>query len=121
MEVRIYRISAEAANLTTQQANGLHPNWGQSIFQSANEIAANNMFRSRLNEIQAQTETEKAWWEKRRASIQSDFMKEIDTSSTSTPAKTPSKTSSDDESVLVESGGPAASSTGSIGKKKGKK
>lgn len=103
------------------EANGLHPNWGQSIFQSANEIAANTAFRNRLNEIQAQTETEKAWWEKRRASIQADFMKELDTPSTATPAKTPSKTSSDDDSVLVESGGPAASSKGSIGKKRGKK
>jgi len=79
------------------------------------------VFRNRLNEIQAQTESEKAWWEKRRASIQSEFMKELDVPSTSTPAKTQSKTSSDDDSVLVESGGPAASSKGGAGKKKGKK
>lgn len=103
------------------EANGLHPNWGQTIFQSANEIAANTMFRTRLNEIQAQTESEKAWWEKRRASIQSEFMKELDTPSASTLAKTLSKTGSDEDSVLVESGGPAASSKGSIGRKRGKK
>lgn len=63
------------------QANGLSPNWGQVIFQSANEMAANNLFRARLDEIQAQTETEKVWWEKRRASIQTEFMKELDTQS----------------------------------------
>jgi translocation protein SEC66 len=103
------------------QANGLHPNWGQTIFQSANEIAANNMFRTKLSEVQAQTEAEKMWWEKRRASIQSEFMKELDAPSTATPQKTPSKANSDDDSVLVEGGGPAASSQGSIGKKKGKK
>lgn len=103
------------------EANGLHPNWGQTIFQSANEIAANTMFRTRLNEIQAQTESEKAWWEKRRASIQSEFMKELDAPSTFASAKILSKASSDEDSVLVESGGPAASSKGSIGRKRGKK
>lgn len=77
------------------------------------------MFRNKLKEIQAQTDAEKAWWEKRRASIQTEFMKELDTPEKS--AKTPSKASSDEDTVLVESGGPAASSTGSIGKKRGKK
>lgn len=66
------------------------------------------MFQNRLKEIQSQTEAEKEWWEKRRASIQSEFMKELDTS-TATTAK-----SSDDDAVLVES----ANGTGN---KKGKK
>jgi translocation protein SEC66 len=60
------------------QANALSPNWGQTIFQSANEIAANTVFRKRLEDITAQTEAEKEWWEKRRTSIQGDFMKELD-------------------------------------------
>ncbi|RQM06926.1 hypothetical protein DH86_00000078 [Scytalidium sp. 3C] len=63
------------------EANALAPNWGQTIFQSANEIAANTIFRKRLDEIQSQTESEKEWWEKRRASIQAEFMKELDESS----------------------------------------
>jgi len=67
------------------EANALHPNWGQTIFQSANEIAANTMFRKRIDEIQAQTDADKEWWEKRKASIQSDFMKELDAES---PAST---------------------------------
>lgn len=60
------------------QANALSPNWGQTIFQSANEIAANTQLRKRLDEIQAQTEAEKAWWDKRRESISGEFMKELD-------------------------------------------
>jgi translocation protein SEC66 len=105
------------------EANALSPNWGQSIFQSANEIAANTVFRKRLDEIQAQTESEKQWWEKRRASIQSEFMKELETDkSSTTPAKTPvSKVSSDEDAILVESGGPAVTDKGSIRKKKAKK
>jgi len=60
------------------EANALSPNWGQTIFQSANEIAANTQLRKRLDEIQAQTEAEKAWWDKRRESISGEFMKELD-------------------------------------------
>lgn len=36
------------------------------------------MVRKRLDEIQDTMESEKTWWEKRRATIQSDFMKELD-------------------------------------------
>ncbi|KAL2756411.1 hypothetical protein ACRALDRAFT_1081721 [Sodiomyces alcalophilus JCM 7366] len=60
------------------EANALVPNWGQIIFQSANEIAANTNLREKLDGIQEQTEAEKAWWEKRRAAIQADFMRELD-------------------------------------------
>jgi len=73
------------------------------------------MFRTRLDEIQAQTDSEKEWWEKRRASIQSEFMKEIE--SGPNPTGTPGKAVSDDDAVLVET----ASNTGSMRKKKGKK
>ncbi|KAH6666638.1 Sec62/63 complex, subunit Sec66 [Halenospora varia] len=76
------------------EANALSPNWGQHIFQSANEIAARSMFTTRLDEIQAQLEPEKEWWEKRRASIQSEFMKELDT---------PASSTGDEDAVMVES------------------
>lgn len=89
----------------------MSPNWGQTIFQSANEIAANTVFRKRLDEIQAQTESEKEWWENRRASIQAEFMKELDS-----PSGT-AKAGSDEDTILVESPG----ETGSVRKKKGKK
>lgn len=60
------------------EANALAPNWGPTIFQSAHEIAANTKLRERLNEIEAQKNAEKQWWEKRRGQISSEFMKELD-------------------------------------------
>jgi translocation protein SEC66 len=36
--------------------------------------------RKRLDEIQAQAAAEKEWWEKRRATIQKDFMQELEQS-----------------------------------------
>ncbi|PBP26853.1 preprotein translocase subunit Sec66 [Diplocarpon rosae] len=104
------------------EANGLSPNWGQTIFQSANEVAANTLFRNRLNDIQAQTESEKEWWAKRRASIQADFMKEIEAPTPVSAKSSASKAGSDEDAILVESGGPAVNNKGSIRqKKKGKK
>lgn len=99
------------------QANALGPNWGQTIFQSANEIAAGAQFKNRLDEINSQTESEKEWWEKRRASIQAEFMKEIESETSENAAKKVARSvTSDDDAVLVDS----ASNTGSIRKKKGK-
>jgi len=60
--------------------------------------------RKRLEEIQAQTAAEKEWWEKRRASIEADFMKELDSAPAAT-AKTAApkiKTVSDEDAVIVE-------------------
>lgn len=80
-------------------------------------MAANIMFRQKLDDIQSQSEAEIEWWKNRRASIQDEFMKELDTES-GAPAKI-SKPGSDEDAVLVDGGGPAA--TGSIRKKKAKK
>jgi translocation protein SEC66 len=72
-----------------------------------------------LDEIQAQTESEKEWWEKRRDSIKKEFLKEIESEGLSTPAKTQtSKVSSDDDAILVDN--PVSTDKGSI-RKKGKK
>lgn len=70
------------------------------------------MLRKRLDEIQAQAATEKEWWEKRRAGIQSDFMKELD--------DTEKKPTSDDDAVLVDASTPSGTPAGGK-KKKGKK
>lgn len=70
--------------LNTGQANALAPNWGPTIFQSAHEIASNTKLRESLAEIEAQTASEKQWWEKRRGQIQSEFIKELDDEETST-------------------------------------
>lgn len=109
--------------LIYQQANAFSPGWGQVIFQSANEINQNIIIKQRIAELSAQTETEKAWWERKRAGIQSEFIKEIegDAPSATAPSGT-KKSSSDDDAVLVEAGGPAQSQGGGGGKKKkGKK
>lgn len=78
------------------------------------------MIRKRVNEIQAQAQSEKEWWERKKASIQSDFMKELEDEKSAAAA--PVGKGSDDDAVLVESGGPAVNQQGSMkGKKKGKK
>lgn len=104
------------------QANALAPGWGQVIFQSANEIANNQLAKQRMAEIQAQLPQEKEWWDKRKQTIQSDFMKELDEDEEKSKAggsrqgsvvsNPQQKTNSDDDAVLVEAGGPAAETQG---------
>ncbi|KAI0625748.1 translocation protein sec66 [Pyrenophora tritici-repentis] len=77
------------------EANAFAPNWGQTIFQSASEMAQNNHIRERLAEITAKAPAEKEWWEKRKATIQSEFMKELEDE----------KVKSDEEGVMVEKAG----------------
>ncbi|KAK8114620.1 preprotein translocase subunit Sec66 [Apiospora kogelbergensis] len=96
------------------EANALAPGWGQTIFQSANEIAANTVLRNRLDEIQNKSAAEKEWWDKRRETIQTEFMKELEEE----PAKGSTKVSSDDDAVLVDSTTPVTTPSK---KKKGKK
>ncbi|KAI1368048.1 Sec62/63 complex, subunit Sec66 [Xylaria arbuscula] len=96
------------------EANALAPGWGNSIFQSANEIAANTALRSSLEKIEGHLEADKQWWEKRRETIKEDFMKELEEDS----AKGSAKAVSDDDVVHVEQASPAA--TPSKKKKKGK-
>ncbi|KAI9687216.1 MAG: translocation protein S66 [Bathelium mastoideum] len=117
-------IEAELKDVV-QEANAFAENWGQTIFQSASEMANNQIMRKRLDEIQSQVSAEKEWWEKRKATIQSDFMKELDDDAKVKDEKDKSeRKSSDDDAVLVESGGPASApggGQGKAGKKKGKK
>lgn len=80
-----------------QEANAFAPNWGQTIFQSASEMAQNTHIRERLGEIMSKNDTEKEWWENRKATIQTDFMRELD------------EEKSSDDAVLVDAGGPAGS------------
>lgn len=121
-----------------QKANAFSPNWGQTIFQSANEMANNAVARKRMEELQSQVAAEKEWWEKRKATIQLNFMKELDEESgkKATPAVVasptaslpvtstapiPGKTGSDDDAVLVEAGGKEDKQGGSGSGKKKKK
>ncbi|KAH2183480.1 hypothetical protein KXV81_000618 [Aspergillus fumigatus] len=108
------------------EANAYVPNWGQTIFQSANEMLNNALFRERLQSYQNKLAEEREWWDKKKASIQEGFMKELDaessaatkseqavsttTTTSSTPGtKTPESSAapstaapSDEEAVLVE-------------------
>lgn len=61
------------------------------------------MLRDRLDEIEAQTERDKEWWEKRRASIKNEFMKELDEEEEQQQQQQQqSKAGTDDEGVLVD-------------------
>ncbi|KAG8164665.1 hypothetical protein KVR01_004940 [Diaporthe batatas] len=100
------------------EANGLSPNWGQSIFQSANELAANAMFQKKIEEITAKTASEKEWWEKRRAAISSDFMKELDEDVDG--EKSRPTTAHSEDGILVDPSSPG-DGTGASKKRKGKK
>ena len=117
----------------SRQANALSTNWGQTIFQSANEMVNNQIIRDKVAEIQAQGQEDKIWWEKERQSIQSGFMKELEEEgarNSSVAKKSPGSPdkmgNSDEDTVMVEGGGPANGTTTPSGgtsrkKKKGKK
>ena len=84
-------------------------------------MANNALIRKRIEDIQAQVKTEREWWDKRRAKIQSDFMKELDEPKT---VAINGGRGSDEDGVLVESGGPdlqVPGQQGSVKKRKGKK
>ncbi|EAS36896.1 translocation protein SEC66 [Coccidioides immitis RS] len=118
------------------EANAFVPGWGQTIFQSANEMTLNTIFRQRVDEIQATAKQECEWWERKRASIQQGFMKELEQEEQQSTAGSAGKVNkpassasgsvvgdkliSDDDTVLVEGGGPAMNPGGGGGKKKKK-
>lgn len=99
----------------------------------------NQSIREKVADIQAQGKSDREWWDQKRAAIQSDFMKELDedtvpgTTSASTSSPPPSglkspgtpaeKVGSDEDTVLVEGGGPATSGSAKSAtkKRKGKK
>lgn len=82
-------------------------------------MAQNALLRQRVAELQAQAKVDREWWDEKKASIQSEFMKELDEDSAKArpAAATGDRIASDEDSVLVEAGGPA--STGSVAGTKG--
>ncbi|KAL4913157.1 Pre protein translocase subunit Sec66-domain-containing protein [Aspergillus aurantiobrunneus] len=132
--LRAEKEMEEEVRDVVSEANAYVSNWGQTIFQSANEMVNNAVVRERLERHQKKLDEEKAWWEKKKASIQEGFMKELDAekpitattaataaetvvedkkseSSASTPAAAPpapTVTESDDDAVLVEADDQAA-------------
>lgn len=85
----------------------------------------NTVFRERVDKLQGTAKEERELWDRKKSTIQEDFMKELEQE---TGAKKPAGSGletpasvDDDDAVLVESGGPAASSGVGKKKKKGKK
>jgi len=134
IEVELKDVVTEANALAPQQ------NWGATIFQSASECAHNELLRGKLREIEARRVVERREWEKRRESVREGFMRELESEAGKDQAKETSKEmgkeitrdvkktgSSDDDAVIVESGGPGTPvsvdqpSGGGGKKKKGKK
>ncbi|RMJ22480.1 translocation protein Sec66 [Aspergillus sp. HF37] len=129
------------------EANAYAPNWGQTIFQSANEMMNNGLVRKIVDEHQAKLGEEREWWDRRKASIKQGFMKELDAEGSGSVAAggagaakgeglnpgTTGPQTSDDDAVMVEADETAAGSTASANtgggggggggkkKKKGKK
>ncbi|KAF4555967.1 putative translocation protein sec66 [Elsinoe fawcettii] len=104
------------------EANALAPNWGQVIFQSANEIANNQLAKARMEELQAKVDEEREWWEARKKAANESFIKELEEEKAPVAAPKPAaKSNSDDDAVIVEAGGPAGSQGSVRGKKKSKK
>lgn len=67
-------------------------------------MALNSLVRKKMTEFTTQRRTEIEWWDKKRAAIQADFMKELDETQNLTVRA--SGKSSDEDAVLVEGGGP---------------
>ena len=90
----------------------------------------NTSVRQKVAEVQAQAKADREWWDRKRASIQNDFMKELDAGASASSRPNTSvgeKLGSDEDAVLVEAGGPAATGSATGGgkgggkKRKGKK
>ena len=66
----------------------------------------NTQFRKKLEAIQSRTPAEREWWEKRRATIETELLKEADEESADKAST--GKPASEEDAVLVESGTPSA-------------
>jgi len=117
--LRAEKEMEEEVKDVVSEANAYVPNWGQTIFQSANEMMNNDLYRKRMAEHQSKLAEEREDWNKKKASIQEGFMKELDGSQED--AKVPAAASapsvqSDEDAVFVEA--ESVNPPGSGGKKK---
>ncbi|OAA63679.1 translocation protein [Niveomyces insectorum RCEF 264] len=97
------------------EANALVPNWGQIIFQTANAIAGNEALKKKLDALQDEVEGEKAWWAKRRASIERGLLSEVEAESGGKTTKKPATATTASTTTTTTTTTPtAASSTKSI-------
>lgn len=111
----------------TRQANAYVPNWGQTIFQTANEMMNNALLREKIGEHQSKLDEERMWWDRKKSNIQEGFMKELDGKdfpassaaakieqpAANTPAVKTASSASEDDAVLVEADESATAASGS--------
>ena len=102
-------------------------------------MATNAVIRKRVEEVQAQAKADREWWDRKRETTRTEFMKELDIdeekvagkgsdigtgnlapASNLRPVTVRGEKGSDEDTVLVEGGGPATPS-GTAGKAGGKK
>ncbi|KAK5071111.1 Translocation protein S66 [Lithohypha guttulata] len=126
------------------EANALAQGWGQTIFQSANEIVVNRMTKQKIEEKRSTLAEEKEAWEKvkeqSRLELEGAASQSDKATTTTTSEKTQPKTAavtegSDEDAVMVEKdnssdlpyptpppdGGVTAGTSGGTGKAKKKK
>ncbi|KAL4872181.1 hypothetical protein BDV12DRAFT_162441 [Aspergillus spectabilis] len=89
------------------EANAYVPGWGQTIFQSANEMVNNEIVRERMEKHQKKLEEEKAWWDKKKASISEGFLKELDAEKPAAGAGAGATIPTETKKVEVEPSTPA--------------
>ncbi|KAI5847125.1 Sec62/63 complex, subunit Sec66 [Morchella snyderi] len=70
------------------EANAFKEGWGNTIFQTANEMANAQRIRDRTDEVTKQAEAERKWWDEKRKRAQRELLGEVN---------------SDEDGVLVES------------------
>lgn len=84
------------------EASAFKQEWGNSIFQTANEIAQNTRVRERAAEVAVRAASERAWWDEKRERATKELLGE---------------STSDEDAVIVEQPGVKATAAG---KKKSK-
>lgn len=100
------------------KANAYAPNWGQTIFQSANEMMNNNIIRQRIETHQSKLAEEREWWDRKKASIQEGFMKELgaegSSATTTTKTEPPRPSSSSGANATADNTTTPTSSTAGV-------
>ena len=105
------------------QANAFQQGWGQTIFQSANEMMNRQVLGERLGRIQKEIPAEKERWERQREAVREGFMRELDGAEKprKEAAEAKERVGSDEDGVLVEKGDGSGAGRQEGGKKKKKK
>ncbi|KAF8473175.1 translocation protein [Kalaharituber pfeilii] len=99
------------------EANAFKPDWGATIFQTANEMLLNEKLRERAAEVATQAANERAWWDEKRERVQRELLSSASdspTTSAATPATSGLGSPKSEDDLLVEELSPAAATSGSL-------